>query len=209
MTNPLPTAPLTEPPRKLTLEEEGGWACVTFAVRPKWMQILPIAVSVIGGLCGLIVMIIMARRTWRLFHEGHGPRPPSPYDISMMWYFLWRLFLEVGIPLLGLFIEGVYKWRMYHRFGRVPLILTADHEGLFQSRLGFWRIEHRSWAADEITGIELRPVKGNLTPSRTVADLYIHRRTGWRLRYRLNSADSSLPGRIAHALAAALGCPLV
>jgi hypothetical protein len=70
-------------------------------------------------------------------------------------------------------------------------------------------MRERWWPVSEIAAIELRPVKGNLNWTRTVADLYIRRQNGRRLRFRLSSPNAQLPGQIATGLAAALQRPLV
>jgi hypothetical protein len=104
---------------------------------------------------------------------------------------------------------AAYAWWKYRRWGRVPRVLTASDEGLILSRPGWRRISERRWSIREIKAIELHPVWGNLKWKRTVADLYIQRHRGRRLRFRLSSPDPHLPSRIANQLKLKLGCPII
>jgi hypothetical protein len=139
--------------------------------------------------------------------------------IGEIWKVAWALHLPIrnfhfvyGAQLIAalfwLAVAAHQAW-MYHRWGRVPRVLTATGEGLVLSRLRWWRLRERKWLLNEITGIQLRPIKINLNPRRTAADLYIKRREGLRrLHFRLSSPDPHLPSQIAERVAAVLGFPL-
>jgi hypothetical protein len=110
--------------------------------------------------------------------------------------------------LFWLAVAAHQGW-MYHRWGRVPRVLTATGEDLVLSRLRWWRLRERKWMLNEITGIQLRPIHMNLNPRHTAADLYINRRKGLRrLHFRLSSPDPHLARQIAERMAAVLGLPL-
>jgi hypothetical protein len=183
-------------PRKagLALEERDGQAVVTFPVAPKWVYVLSIASQLfvcLANLGGAALPVVFLFRF----------RPPF---VSSLVYaiFSWAF----GALFWG--SMGLHSWLMYRRWGRVPRELTADENGLVLSWLGWRRMRERRWPADEISGIDLRVIRGHLNPWRTVAILYVRRRKGMARRFRLSSADPELPHRIARRLSEILGRPL-
>ncbi len=102
-------------------------------------------------------------------------------------------------------IYSVFSWRRYHRWGRVPRVLLANKDGLTLSYLGWFWMRRKHWPAGEITAIELRPVRGNLTWWRTAADLRILRQKRMPLSFRLSTSDSQLPGQITARIRSLLG----
>jgi hypothetical protein len=203
---PGPTSPKQTPPRRLTLEESEGCVRVIFAVPPKWVCIVEIVIPAVTGVAILVVGIAIVRLLWLMLNELGPPPPDLVADFRRVCV---RATLCFGIPSLAYCGAAIFNWWTYRRWGRVPRVLAADNAGLALSRLAFWKMREQKWPASEITAIELRPVRGNLNWTRTVADLCIRRRQGRRLRFRLSSADSQLPGRIASRLSAMLCCPLV
>jgi hypothetical protein len=194
------------PPRKLTLEEADGCVRVIFPVMPKWIYVYGIASPAVLGLVAATTpignILIMRQITTML-----GAPPPG--GASVIRHFYAAQFLLFSIPVfLGWALAAYLLW-MYRRWGRVPRTLTANAQCLVSSRLGLLRMRERTWAADEITAIKLRSVRGNLTPKRTLARLSILRRKGWRKHFVLSSRDPQLPSRIAQRLAEVLGCPLI
>jgi hypothetical protein len=193
-------------PSRLRLEESDGSARIIFAVLPKWAYLLPIVFDFVIGLVHLAVDVAFAELVWSLTKVGPAPPPDLTAQVRRIYIYI---FLVFGVNALGWCAAGVYHWWVYHRWGRVPRTLTANNQGLAVSRLTEWRMRERWWPVSEIAAIELRPVKGNLNWTRTVADLYIRRQNGRRLRFRLSSPNAQLPGQIATGLAAALQRPLV
>jgi hypothetical protein len=192
-------------PRELKLDEMDGCVNVTFPVLPKWVYILPIVSWTMVGLGRLAVGLIEIYFIWKL---SHAIKQPTQNSIVFMHRLEMRIALDSAVAsLLGLMLAA-YLWWKYHRWGRVPRVLTVNNGGLVLSHLGWWRMRERTWPANEFTIIELRMVKGNLNRKRTVADIIIHRSKERRLRYRLSSSDPQLPRRIAERLALVLGCPL-
>lgn len=112
----------------------------------------------------------------------------------------------VGALVWGGF--GLDTWFRYRRWGRVPRVLAVDESGLVFSWLGWWRMREKRWAAEEISSIDLRVIRGHLNPWRTVAILYVRHRKGMARRFRLSSADPELPHRIARRLSEILGRPM-
>lgn len=180
----------------LTLDNPGDRVRVIFPVAPKWVYILPIMVQFAVALfsVGMMVRLVEIIRTL----------VPVPAAFTM----IRPVLIELTMQAMFLGALGAHQWWMYRRWGRVSRMLTADENGLVLSRLGWLRMREKSWPAQEITAIELCPVIGNLNRWRTVADLYVRRSRGFRLHFRLSSADAQLPDRIAHELAAALHRPL-
>jgi hypothetical protein len=191
----------TPPPGTLTLEESDGAARVIFVAPPTWVYMLLIVTWLTVGLVKAVAGILLARTVWQLVHRTG--RLTSDQAV-VVWRMVAGALTTAGISALCWWALAAYEWRMYHRWGRVPRVLTANDESLTLSRLGWWRMRQRVWPANDITAVELRPVKGNLLWKRTVADLYLFRRHGRRLRFRLSSPDPLLPGRIAQRLASAL-----
>jgi hypothetical protein len=87
-------------------------------------------------------------------------------------------------------------------------MLLVKDQVLIVSWPGWWNMREKKYAADEISRIELRSPWGNLTPKRSIATMYIHRRSGPRLRFVLPTPDSRLASHIASKLANKLGCEL-
>jgi hypothetical protein len=193
------------PPRTLRLEEKEGSARVTFPVAPAWVYLLQIATCGAVGLLKLGAAIAFGVMIWRMTHiNGQLPR-----DIVLkMRHLEIEIFLSGAIAALFWWGIAACSWYVYRRWGRVPRVLTATGEGLVLSRLRWWRLRERKWLSNEITGIRLRPININLHPRHTAADLYINRRKGRRLHFRLSSPDPHLPRQIADRVAAVLGFPL-
>jgi hypothetical protein len=201
--------PSATAPRKLTMDEADGRVRVAFAVLPKWMYVFQIVMSFLVGLIKIAMGILVVQTLWRMLYQIGPPNPePNPALIHSARDFAESLWISIGIAVFFWWSFGAFEWWSYHRWGRVPRILTANNEGLSLSWLGWWRMRERKWPASEITAVELRPLRTNLNWTRTAADLYIHRRKGRRLRYRLSSSDSQLPSRIAERLLFVLDCPL-
>ena len=209
-TNPILEYSATiSPPRMLTLQEGDGEIQVIFPVSPMWVYWLPIYMGIALGVLKLAGAVFIVERIWSLWSQM-GKFGPLPSDASEA---LRRMVLEIILPacFVALFwwAFAAYKWWELQRWGRVPRVLTANERGLKMSRLGMFRMHERRWGRDEIKSIEFRPVRGNLNWRRTTADLYVHRREGWRLRFRLSSRDRELPSRIARLIANKLGLPLI
>jgi hypothetical protein len=191
-------------PGALTLEELNGCVRVIFPVAPKWAYILTIVYLFFVGATKVIFgvyAVVIIRDLW------HSPSRTSPSDAIERRAIL-QIIVGVGISVAVWWgLAGCKLWE-YRRWGRVPRILTASKDALILTRLGFWKMRERSWAAVEITSIELKPIKGNLNRKRTLASLRVNRLNGRRLYFRLSSRDALLPGRIAEKLALTLGCPL-
>lgn len=194
-------APPQEAPPRLTLHELDGSIRVIFPVMPKWVYALPIAVPVLAAALESAIVILVLQAIPR-FRPQRGPVRHE--DLVLLCQGLGVVTTSACV----FWITTAYQWWMYHRWGRVPHVLSADAAGLSSSRLGFWRIRQRHWPANELTSIEFRPLKINLNPMRTVAILRIRRRHGRRLRFLLSSPDPHLPRRIAEKLASTLGCKL-
>jgi hypothetical protein len=201
----LPANPPNPTPRTLTLDESDGSVRVIFPTVPVWVYWFPICINVATGLLVLVDFLYMAIRFWRMAMKW----PHASADLEH--YLQREVFSGVTVAVVGatLFwgVAAVLLWT-YRRFGRVPRILAASEQSLTLSRLRWWRIRQRTWPASEIESIELKPVSGNLTWWRTVNDLVIHPRHGWRIRFRLSSLDSKLPNQIANRMASALHCRL-
>jgi len=192
-------------PRKLTLEEFDRSVRVIFAVAPQWLYQLAILMDFLVGLVKLVIGVSIFRMVWQL---TYALRQPTREQIVALRHFGAEIFIPTGIGVLFWWALGAYHCRMYYRWGQIPRVLTANEHGLILSRLGWWHMQERRWPASEIATIELRPVRGNLNCKRTVSHLFIRLRNGRRLRFRLSTSVSLLPGRIAERLALALGCPL-
>lgn len=182
----------------LALVESDNQVRVVFPVNPEWMHVLSIVMPVAYAvyLAGIGVEIV------RML--CHSFKLPALAAVSIMRTSL--IELVVAATLCGGY--GAYDWWKFIRWGRVPRVLTADEKGLTLSQLGWLRMSEKRWSRHQVIAIELRPVKGNLSRRRTVADLYVRRSSGWRLHFRLSSKDPALPRRIAETLSGALGCPL-
>ena len=198
-------APNPASPRKLTLEAGNDSVRVIFPVLPAWAYWLMIVLLIVVGLFRLTAGLVIGLAIWRTTNSLGPSDPDTLREVHRLIAKIVILWTAEALLFLGL---AAYEWWKLHRWGRVPRVLTASNEGLVLSRLGWRRMRERTWPVGEISAIEFRPVKGNLNWKRTIADLYIHRRNGWRLRFRLSSSDPQLPDRIARQLALALGCPL-
>jgi len=143
-----------------------------------------------------------------LFRMAYMYGPPTSENAAALRRFVWEVSLSTGFGTVAWGLVAAYHWRMYRRWGRVPRVLAANREGMILTRLGWWRMRERRWAASEIAAVELRPTRLNPAWKRTEAWLYIHRQQGRRLCFHLPSTDSKLPGRIALCLATALGVGL-
>jgi len=198
-------SPQRAPPRTLTVEQSDDSVRVIFPVAPAWIYWFPIILGFVVGLAQLCLGLSLAELIWHWKRIGGLPpdianefrRISTSMVISgtMQAFFWWGL--------------AAYAWWKYHRWGRVPRVLTANDEGLILSHLGWRRMSERRWPIGEIKAIELRPVWGNLNWKRTVADLYVERHCGRRLRFRLSSPDAHLPSCIANQLSLKLGCPII
>lgn len=200
-------SPERPPPRNLTLEEADGIVRVSFTVMPTWVYVLDIAMTFTVGLIKAAGGIAITYAAWRLVYRS-GP-PPNPGSVALFRFWATRYLLLAVASAWFWWIFAAYKLRRYRHWGRVPRVLTASAGRLVLTRLGWWRMRERTWPADEIAGIELRRIRGNLNWKRTVADLYIRRHKGRPLRFRLSSSDSALPGQIAERIASAIGRALV
>jgi hypothetical protein len=199
--------PTGEPLVKLTLEEADGVVRVIFPVAPLWTYIVGIAVPATAG---VIVILGMIAEIWMLrgiFYRPGFPSPPPSMALRLR-AIENKEAISAGIYAVIMFVPTVYKWMMLRRWGRVPRVLSGDSNALNFSRLGWLGMRERRWQASDISSIELRPVKWNLTWKRTVADLYIRRRKRMLLFFRLSSTDPQLPRLIAEKMAMVLGCPL-
>jgi len=164
---------------------------------------------VLGLTLGFLRIAMAIVVVWVLWHVIIVGGPPSAdYVVSARHLGLQMLFSN-GIEALFWWTFAAYYWRMYRKWGRVPRVLTASAEGLVFTRLGWWRMRERRWPVSDISAVKLRPTWGNLTWKRTVAELYIQRRQGRQLDFRLSSPDPQLPNRIAQRLASVLDRPLV
>ena len=197
----------TSRPRILTLELTASAVRVTFPVLPKWACVSPIVLYAAVGLTKVAMGIGIGWITRGISAQFRAP--PSPELLLLRRRF--ELEMLFGIGLLGLLWWSLagYQWWQLRRWGRVPRVLTATSEGRVLSRLGWFRMRKRTWPAAEIASVELRPLKYNLPWTGKASLLYINRRKGWRLHYRLSSPDPLLPNEIARQLAHALGCPLL
>lgn len=180
-------------PRTLTLEESADGVRVTFAVPAVWTYWMPVVTGLVVGCCKLALAIFVLCLFWRLTHR-----------LTLTT----ALILPTSIAACLWWCGAFYYWWMYLHWGRVPRIVTADENELTDSRLGWWRMLERKWPASDITGVELRVLRRFFKWESTTAILYIRRRTGRRLIFRLSSRDSDLPRRIAEQLAFKFGCPL-
>jgi hypothetical protein len=190
-------------PDELTLEEDAQNVRVIFPVAGKWAYRAPIVAGIFAGTVKLAAALYLFRQLLSLFS---GPRPASPELAHAAHRFAER-FLIFGVSSAAIWWSfAAYSWWMYHRWGRVPRVLSASREGLVLSSLGWWRMRERRWPVAQIEAIQLRLVK-HLSRKRTVADLYIHRAKGRRLRFRLSSPQQELPARIAERLSRALDRP--
>jgi hypothetical protein len=190
-------------PRQLTLECADDWARVTFPAAPRWAYLLPILIGAVAGLMELAAGI-------RLFSTFSGMAViggPSAQGAVAQRHFEAEILVPMGITMLGWWGFAAYSLWKYRRWGRVPRILVASADVLTLTRLRWWRIRQRRLPTDEIRGVELRKVK-SLIGKRIVADLFILRPRGWRLRFRLSSLDPQLPRQIAEAIAQKLNRPL-
>jgi hypothetical protein len=180
------------------------WARVTFPVAPKWVHFFPIVMGFATGLIELASAILVISM---FSHTSFMGGPGDPRGTVAFKHFRMVVLAPAGIYLLlGWGSAGCLLWT-YLRWGRVPRVLVASAEVLTLTRLRWWRIRQRRWPADEIGGVELRRVK-SLIGKRTVADLFILRPRGWRLRFRLSSLDPHSPRQIAEAVAQKLNRPL-
>ncbi|MGA2582769.1 MAG: hypothetical protein ABSG31_05785 [Tepidisphaeraceae bacterium] len=198
------------PPRKLTLEEADGYVRVLFAVAPKWVCLLPIVMAFTVGLIRAATGVYVVGTFWHIVYAtGRVGQPnPTPEMIAENRHFAVEVLSITLLEATFWWAAAAFNLWKYRRWGRVPRILTASHESLVFTRLGWWRMRERIWLPKDITEIEYRPVKRNLNRWRTVGDLFIHRQKGWRVHFRLSSADPELPRLIATRLATALDCPL-
>jgi hypothetical protein len=191
--------------RTLTLDETGGRVIVTFAAPPTWAYIVPIVTCAIAGLAQLFQGIFILRGIGQLYYRL-GPTPPT--QITTLFHAETKIIVAAAIFTSLCWATAAYHWIKFRRWGRAPRVLIADDRGLIVQRPGWWNMRERKYPATEISGIELRPMWGNLTPKRTVSKMYIHRRNARRVRFVLSSWDSQLPSQIATRLAAAFKCPL-
>jgi hypothetical protein len=205
-------SPRPSPPRHLTLVDSEGTISVIFGVPPKWVYLAPIVAPVLMGLFQLAMGVSIAAAIWQLARSP-VPAPPNATIAKQMQeldiatrHLALRAALYPSLAAFAWWSIAAYQWYMYRRWGRVPRVLSASERGLVLSRLGLWRMRERNWPPSQIKAVELRPLKGNLNWKRTVADLYIHRQRGRRLRFRLSSPNRQLPEQVARQLALTLGC---
>ena len=185
----------SQEPGELTFEEDAGGARLTFPVAPKWFYVMQIVVPLAAGGCVLSLpsaILILSLRSGI-------PLRDAPIRVLAAW---------VLVALFWLFV-GVLKGLEYRRWGRVPRVLAVDEAGLRLSWLGWRCIRSRRWNQQETHAIELRPIRGNLTPGRPAVVLKIHLRSGRNRRFFLTTRDRTLPSRVAERFTSILKCRLV
>lgn len=182
-------------PRELMFEQDAGEARLTFPVAPTWIYIVQIAVPIAAGagvLCLPAAILILVLRNGQ-------PLGGALVPVLAAWV----------LVALGWMFGGVWNGLRYRRWGRVPRVLAADEAGLTLSWLGWRCIRRRHWDQQDIRAIELRPIRGNLTPGRPAAVLRINLRSGRRRTFFLSTRDRTLPARAAERFASLLKCPLM
>jgi hypothetical protein len=194
-----------KPGMRLAMEEADGQVRVLFAVTPRWVFLIPVAIALVCA-AAYVAAAIGAYREYLYEKSIAGLRfAPAPQDFSQ---WLWGEMRSDGIGVaFWLTIAGFAFWR-YRRWVRDHRVLAATKDGLLLSRVGWWRLHRKWWPADEIAAIELAPVWGSVRVIDTVAYLLIHAKSGGRRRLYLDTPARELPGRIAERLSAVLGCPL-
>lgn len=189
------------PPQRLTLEDGPDFARIVFPVKPKWAYWLPIALCAGAALMITATPLINVVIVWRAFAKvGFATK-------AQLWHALRISLLATWSQALLLWIWAMLDWWRYRCWGRVPRTLIANKDGLSLSYLGWWRMREKRWPASDIAGIDVRPIRGNLTWWKTAAYLFVRLKSGNRRQFRLISSDPRLPGHIEQSIKAALGCP--
>jgi len=191
--------------RTLTLESTDSTVRVIFPVLPKWCYWLPIVGSAALGLLKFAIGIVIASVLYNVVSRG----PANPDIVHLFHRYALEVIASASIGALFWWSVAAYSFLKYRRWGRAPRILTATNRTLTDSSLAFWSIRHRTWPTNQIKQIRFRPIKRNLNPKSTAADLYIDlQNKHWPKRFRLSSPNPELPSQIARQLASTLGCPL-
>jgi len=173
---------------KLALEEGPGWARVSYPVIPRWLcitQILTIAMVGVAHVAAGVMVIVM---TWRLLHGLGGA---GLVGRTIMEHAMMSAALSFGLGAVAWLSLAADQLWQFRRWGRVPRTLLVTDKGIVRSYLGWRRMREKLWPASQITSVELRPVKWNLTPKKTLVSLYIYRHNGRRLRFQDEIARSA------------------
>jgi hypothetical protein len=195
--------PVSSQPR---LEERDGSARVIFPVQPRWVYVLQIVWLLLAGCMEGAILIMIPVMLWNLWRRIHRPFASAvAADLRLIPR---AAVIQVCAYATLCWAAATYEWWRYWRWGRVPRVLTATSAGLVQTRLGLWRMRERRWPADQFAAVDLKMRGWTVPPKRTAAILFLHRRRGRALHFRLSTVDSQLPARIAQQLASILGCPL-
>lgn len=184
------------------MEEGHDFVRVLFPAAPTWIHLLNICLHIAVAIMSMIVPITIAALIW---HMTGNLRHVSPGFEAMIWRsFLFVIWMPAVLACFEWF-SAIIAWRDFCRWGRVSRVLLASKDRLSLSYLRWGRMRQKHWPASEITAIELRPLRGNLTWSIPAADLWILRERRLPLRFRLSSNDSELPGHIATRIQSLLG----
>jgi hypothetical protein len=195
-----------ESPRHLALKLDDEAVRVIFPVAPIWLTVSAMAIATFAGLAKIVMAIWIVLAMRGVFLQT--PFPPTADALAFLRRFELGAFASAAPESIFWWSVAGFQWWKFRRYGRVPRVLTANHAGLALTWLGWCRMREKRWPAEEIAGIELWPVKGNLNWRRTVASLVVSLKNDRRRRFRLTSADPQLPNQIAKELSLALGCPL-
>ena len=189
-------------PRGLHLSEEDGATVVTFPSPPEWLWAIQFAATLAMGLMQLSAAATMAAFVYRMARAAGTPELLSALRPL---YYTTACFILAGVGWLAV---AVYSWWSRRRGAWDARTLTATGTSLVLRCFGWGKMRQTVWPVETIDSIELRPIRGNLNWTRTVADLYIRFHKGRRRKFRLSTSDPRLPAQIAKSLCMALGLPL-